>query len=165
MFTTRFAAFASPRLFRLPCRFIQFEKTPQTVTTQQSTTNFPKRNFSSKMAEDKVVLYDDVLTYKDRKDVLLIDVRDPHELQETGQIPASINIPLADLSNVLQNTSAADFQSKYGRELPDKNANLVFSCKMGGRANKGMEAALKLGFTNAKFYKGSWLEWSTKQQS
>lgn len=50
------------------------------------------RTFSNqKMSQ--IVNYEDVVTYKDRTDVLLIDVRDPNELQDTGTIPGSINIP------------------------------------------------------------------------
>lgn len=39
------------------------------------------------------VTFDYVKSLKDNKEVLLIDVREPSELEETGTIPGSINIP------------------------------------------------------------------------
>lgn len=40
-----------------------------------------------------VVTFDDVFKLKDDPNVLIIDVREPSELQDTGSIPRSINIP------------------------------------------------------------------------
>lgn len=40
-----------------------------------------------------IVNYEDVNTLKDDANVYVIDVREPSELQETGCIPNSINIP------------------------------------------------------------------------
>lgn len=45
------------------------------------------------------VTFDEVKTLKDDKKVYLIDVREPSELQETGSIPGSINIPRKILLN------------------------------------------------------------------
>lgn len=41
----------------------------------------------------KTVVYEDVKALKDNKNTLLIDVREPSELQKTGVLPGSINIP------------------------------------------------------------------------
>lgn len=43
--------------------------------------------------ENLLVSFEDVKSLKNDKNVLLIDVREPSELQETGVIPGSINIP------------------------------------------------------------------------
>lgn len=40
-----------------------------------------------------IASYEDVKALKDDKGTLLVDVREPKELQETGVIPNSINIP------------------------------------------------------------------------
>lgn len=53
---------------------------------------------------------------------------------------------MSQLANTLQNSNPSDFKAKYGRDFPDKNANLVFSCKLGGRASKAMDAAIQEGF-------------------
>lgn len=41
----------------------------------------------------KIATFEDVKAIKDNKRCLLIDVREPTELQETGTLPGSINIP------------------------------------------------------------------------
>lgn len=114
---------------------------------------------------EREVTYEDVVTYKDKPEVLLIDVREPVELKETGVIPSSINIPMADLTNSLQIQSNEEFKNKYGRDLPSKDTELVFTCKIGARAGRAMDAAIKLGFTNSKVYKGSWKDWAAKNQA
>jgi 3-mercaptopyruvate sulfurtransferase SseA len=50
------------------------------------------RNLSaSKMTN--IATYEEVKDLPNHPEKLLIDVREPNELQETGQIPTSINIP------------------------------------------------------------------------
>lgn len=46
-----------------------------------------------KMAEIKVATYDEIKDLPNHPEKLLIDVREPHELENTGRIPTSINIP------------------------------------------------------------------------
>lgn len=54
---------------------------------------------SNNISTTKVMSIKPIATYEEVKDLpnhpqkLLIDVREPKELQETGQIPTSINIP------------------------------------------------------------------------
>lgn len=43
------------------------------------------------------VTFEEVKALKDDKSVLLIDVREPSELKETGVIPGSINIPCKNI--------------------------------------------------------------------
>lgn len=90
---------------------------------------------------------------------LLIDVREPKELTETGQVPSSINIPLAIVSQELA-SSEQIFKSKYAREKPQPDTELVFHCRSGVRSLKAAEAAVALGFKNVKNYEGSWLDWA-----
>lgn len=40
-----------------------------------------------------VVTFEEIEDLPNRPEVLLIDVRDPPEIKDTGKIPASINIP------------------------------------------------------------------------
>lgn len=61
------------------------------------------------------------------------------------------------------NLSEAEFKEKFGREI-SKEQEIVFHCKMGGRAAKATELAMSLGFSNAKSYKGSFKEWLEKEQ-
>ncbi|XP_034486695.1 rhodanese domain-containing protein CG4456 [Drosophila innubila] len=93
---------------------------------------------------------------------LLIDVREPDELKETGQIPSSINIPLG---NVSQELAVSDqlFKSKYGRNKPKSDTEIIFHCKIGKRSLKAAEAANALGYKNVKNYEGSWLDWAKNE--
>lgn len=42
---------------------------------------------------DRVILYDEVVSYINKSEVILVDVRNAEEIKETGKIPVSINIP------------------------------------------------------------------------
>lgn len=43
--------------------------------------------------------------------------------------------------------SADDFKEKFGREKPTNDTELIFSCKLGGRATKAAEVAAGLGYS------------------
>ncbi|KAG5669947.1 hypothetical protein PVAND_000236 [Polypedilum vanderplanki] len=114
------------------------------------------------MASVNIAEYDEIKALPDHPEKLLIDVREPNELKETGQIPTSINIPLGQLEDELK-LSDSEFQAKYQRNKPNPSDELIFHCKLGGRAQKAAEAAIGLGFTNVKNYKGSWTDWAQKE--
>ncbi|XP_017785656.1 PREDICTED: heat shock protein 67B2-like [Nicrophorus vespilloides] len=108
-----------------------------------------------------------VATYEDVKGLdpsttLLIDVREPNELETTGSIPNSINIPLGQVEGVFQNLTDEKFEAIYQREKPKLNDDIVFSCKSGMRALKALKVAADMGFSNLRYYKGSWTEWAEK---
>lgn len=42
--------------------------------------------------------------------------------------------------------SSADFKAKYGKPLPANDQEVIFHCKLGGRAGKAAEEAKSLGF-------------------
>lgn len=37
--------------------------------------------------------YDEIVDLKSRNEIILVDVRDNNEIEETGQLPGSIHIP------------------------------------------------------------------------
>jgi rhodanese-related sulfurtransferase len=41
----------------------------------------------------KDLLYDDIIALKRRNEIILIDVREPSEIKETGILPGSVHIP------------------------------------------------------------------------
>lgn len=41
---------------------------------------------------------------------------------------------------------AAEFEAKYKKPLPGQDQEVMFHCKMGGRAQKAAELAKSLGF-------------------
>uniref|UniRef100_A0A182FG05 Rhodanese domain-containing protein n=1 Tax=Anopheles albimanus TaxID=7167 RepID=A0A182FG05_ANOAL len=173
----------------------------------------------SKMSS-AIATYEEVLDLPNHPEKLLIDVRNPDELAETGKIPTSINIPLDQVKQAFGPETEADqfrklygvakpepdhylilscrtgrrsqmaldtitelgyrkavpqleegmklaeseFKARYGREKPATGTEIIFHCKMGGRAQKATDLATSLGYTNARNYKGSWTEWAAKQQ-
>jgi len=110
----------------------------------------------------EIVDYATVKKLANEPQKLLIDVREPDELKETGQIPSSINIPLGIVSQEL-GISDQLFKSKYGRNKPKSDTEIIFHCKIGRRSLTAAEAANKLGFKNVKNYEGSWLDWAKNE--
>ncbi|XP_055534470.1 rhodanese domain-containing protein CG4456 isoform X2 [Wyeomyia smithii] len=119
-------------------------------------------DFLGKRANMSIATYEEVLDLPNHPEKLLIDVRGADELAETGQIPTSVNIPLPTVEQALQ-LSEDEFKAKYGRTKPQPDTEVIFHCKMGGRAQKAADIATGLGFKNARNYKGSWTEWAAKQ--
>ncbi|KAH8388204.1 hypothetical protein KR093_000297, partial [Drosophila rubida] len=110
-------------------------------------------NFVKRISETKVT------------DKLLIDVRTAEELQETGEIPGSINIEGDVLCKVLgDSTSRSEFCDLFGRTKPSTSTQLIFTCRSGKRARKSAEQAIHLGYTNVWVYEGSWTDWQTKMK-
>ena len=109
--------------------------------------NGGKMRDDSKMKEIKPIISTDELRklIDNNGDYVLIDVREPSEL-EYGMIPSAINIPLDDI--------------EFGIGRFDKNDNLIFYCRTGGRSHQATETAKRLGFSNPRNYKGSIWEWS-----
>ncbi|XP_060527423.1 rhodanese domain-containing protein CG4456-like [Cylas formicarius] len=105
-----------------------------------------------------VVTYEEVKELASKKTELIIDVREPKELEDTGKIPGSINIPLADLERELLSHSD-EFLKKFGIEKPDKSAPITVHCKMGGRSLKACKLLEQMGYTNLKNYSGGWSDW------
>jgi rhodanese-related sulfurtransferase len=78
-------------------------------------------------------------------DVVVLDVREPSELKETGTVKGAIHIPLGQL------------ESRLG-ELP-KDKVILTACRSGGRASWAMALLEAKGFKTAGFcglqnYKG-----------
>ncbi|EDV42396.2 uncharacterized protein Dana_GF17037 [Drosophila ananassae] len=124
--------------------------------------NLQQRFYSSNSPVIGIVDYDVVKKLPSEPQKLLIDVREPDELKETGQIPSSINIPLGVVSQELA-TSEQAFKSKYGRDKPKPDTEIIFHCKIGRRSLKAAEAATALGYKKVSNYEGSWLDWAERE--
>ena len=103
-------------------------------------------------------LIDSHQTLGDNSPVLLIDVREPIEIQTYGSIPTSINIPMNDVDKELSLTPDA-FRQKYGKTI-SKDKKIIFYCRSGTRAEFCTQVALNRGYVNAVLYMGSALEWA-----
>lgn len=94
--------------------------------------------------------------------VQLFDVREPHELVETGKIACATNIPLRKVPEAFT-MDPEEFEEQYNVKKPSKNdANIVFHCLAGVRSRAAMEAVHQIGFTKAKHYPGGFVEWASQ---
>lgn len=104
------------------------------------------------------VNYDKLKKLIKEKSVHLIDVREKHELLETGVLPNSVNIPLGEIESALT-MPRDEFKIKYNHNKPNSEEKIIFSCRTGGRSGRAMQIALKLGYENVLNYDGGWLDW------
>ena len=91
-------------------------------------------------------------------DRILIDTREPHELQTTGTIPGSINIPISSKPDSFH-ISEEEFEDRFGFERPSKETEIVVYCKAGVRSRAAAELARQQGWVSVGEYEGSWLDW------
>jgi rhodanese-related sulfurtransferase len=108
--------------------------------------------------DDLKNLIDSKQTIGENSPVLLIDVREPSEVQTYGSIPTSINIPMGSAATELSLTPEA-FKQKYGKII-SKDKKIIFYCRSGTRSEAVVKIALEKGYFNSINYKGSALEWS-----
>ena len=90
--------------------------------------------------------------------IVLIDAREPSELQSTGRIPGAKNLPINGSPDGLF-LPAEDFEEKFGWEKPKSSDELVFYCKAGVRSRAAAGIARMAGWTQVSEYPGSWLDW------
>ncbi|KAL7933805.1 Rhodanese-like domain-containing protein [Trichoderma chlorosporum] len=93
-----------------------------------------------------------------KDEVVIVDVREPHELLDTGKIPGAINIPITSAVQSFH-ISDEDFEDLYGYARPPKDAALLFYCKAGVRAKAAAGLAQHAGWATVGEYPGSWLDW------
>lgn len=94
---------------------------------------------------------------------ILIDVREPGELQSTGRIPGAQNLPVSSGADGFF-LPADEFEERFGFPKPDaKTDEVIFYCKAGVRSRAASALAQQAGFA-AKVgeYPGSWIEWAEK---
>ena len=95
----------------------------------------------------------------ERDSILLIDVRNRTELNQVGQIPGSVCLPLheVDLGFELGNT---EFLERYGFLRPDsKTRNVVLTCRSGRRVLVADRILKSKGYQNLRIYSGSFKDW------
>jgi rhodanese-related sulfurtransferase len=72
------------------------------------------------------------------KKPLVVDVRKPSEIEESGAVPGAVHIPVEKVS-------------ERAPELP-KDQELVFYCGGGGRASRAAQTAWDAGHRNVSFF-------------
>ncbi|KOX70303.1 Heat shock protein 67B2 [Melipona quadrifasciata] len=136
-------------------------------TLQFSTSSSLHTDIKTKSEDNKKSLavdYNDVLKAQNDSSILIIDVREKEEIDETGKLPGSIHVPMGDVTNTLLNLSEKDFKEKFNKEKPSKNTKIILSCRSGKRSGMVQEEIQKLGYKNAYNYVGGWLDWESNQK-
>ncbi|XP_072048415.1 rhodanese domain-containing protein CG4456-like isoform X1 [Amphiura filiformis] len=115
---------------------------------------------SAPVEDDMNVFYPGLVNRIESGDIQLIDVREPEELQQWGQITNSFNVPLGQVRDALTMEETA-FTAKYGRPKPSKgDNNIVFHCRGGVRSLEALQMARSEGYPMARHFPGGWLEWA-----
>ncbi|KXN84782.1 Putative thiosulfate sulfurtransferase, mitochondrial [Leucoagaricus sp. SymC.cos] len=111
----------------------------------------------------KILTYEELLplTQSPTPDTYLIDVREPDEVIQ-GMIPSAVNLPLTTLADSLHMAPEA-FKARHGYDKPRKHQRVIFYCRSGKRSSSASDVAKRNGYRNIQNYKGSWLEWTEKQ--
>ena len=113
--------------------------------------------------QSKIYSYQDILAHTSSPDPnrILIDVREPSELQATGYIPTAINIPITSSPDAFF-LPETEFEDRFGFRRPGPDAEVVFYCKSGVRskaaARMARQAEPRFGGRVGEF-PGSWKEW------
>ena len=104
------------------------------------------------------VSFEEFEEYRTLQKSLIVDVREPAEIEKLGGIPGAVNCPLGDVAAAFDK-SAEDFQRSYGCEKPDREDQIVTLCAMGIRSAKALGILAGMGYTNLSNYRGSFNDW------
>ncbi|XP_050096887.1 rhodanese domain-containing protein CG4456-like [Anopheles aquasalis] len=102
----------------------------------------------SVIAPEHLATYEEIVQLAKQPEAeaaLLIDVREPAELEATGRIPTSINIPVNQVKQELELPATA-FEAKYGRRKPSPTDPIIFCCRIGVRSGNAAHEAEQMGF-------------------
>ncbi|KAF5718113.1 heat shock 67B2 [Fusarium mundagurra] len=151
----------------LPSRaFAPFPSTRSYATKAQTKAQTKTKSIDDNAPPDpKPWSFEEIKNHVEKSDpgnVVLIDVREPVELFETGKIPGAINIPITSAAQSFH-ISDEDFEDMYGFQRPAKNKELVFYCKAGVRARAAAQLAHYAGWDKIGDYAGSWLDWEAQK--
>ncbi|MCS7300779.1 MAG: rhodanese-like domain-containing protein [Fimbriimonadales bacterium] len=86
----------------------------------------------------------EVYEQREKKDVLIIDVRTPEEFRQE-RIKEAQNKPLGEIQ-------------KWVKELP-KDKKIIFVCRSGNRSGQAQRVAQQEGYTNTYNMQGGMLAW------
>lgn len=107
------------------------------------------------------VKFADIASRQPSDNALLLDVRRPDELKETGRIPGSRNVALQELDEALALT-ADQFRARYGFSRPSPGDEITVTCRSGRRVQMAVPVLQKHGYENLKLYIGSFLDWQAQ---
>jgi rhodanese-related sulfurtransferase len=86
-------------------------------------------------------------------DAVLIDLREPAELEEHGRIPGSVHVPRGMLE------FRADTDSPYHQEPLDPSKRVILHCASGGRSALAARTLQAMGYGNVAHLDGGMAAW------
>ncbi len=86
-------------------------------------------------------------------DLLLVDIREPHERRDKGSIPGAVSAPRGMLE------FWADPSTPYHREEFDPAGRTILYCASGGRSALGAAALRQLGYNDVAHLDGGMKAW------
>ena len=86
-------------------------------------------------------------------DVLVVDVRDPNEVQQSGKVKGSVNVSRGMLE------FRADPESPYHDPAFRRDRTVILYCASGGRSALAGKALLDLGYTDVRNL-GAFKDWA-----
>ncbi|KIV98182.1 hypothetical protein PV10_01860 [Exophiala mesophila] len=90
---------------------------------------------------------------------IIVDVREPAELESTGRIPTAVNIPISSAADSFF-LPADEFEERFGIARPGDKDHVIFYCKAGVRSRAAAALARQAGFGgDIAEFPGSWIEW------
>jgi len=87
---------------------------------------------------------------------LVIDVREPEGVKETGAIPTSVNVPLGMLPIKADQELP---EAMRDERLQDREQEVIVTCAAGGQAALGAKMLKDMGFTNVSYVEGGTRGW------
>ena len=92
-------------------------------------------------------------------DLLLVDIREPGEREQTGVIPGAISAPRGMLE------FWADPSSPYHRQEFQPDRRVILHCASGGRSALAADMLKELGYSNVAHLDGGMKAWSESGQT
>ncbi len=87
---------------------------------------------------------------------LIVDVREPSGIAETGAIPGSLNVPLGMLAIGADQQLPEEMRNA---ELQDRSRPVITTCGLGGQAALAAKTLKDMGFTNVQFIDEGFKGW------
>ena len=84
---------------------------------------------------------------------VVVDLREPEELEANGRIPGSVHVPRGMLE------FRADPTSPYHQEQLDPSKRVILHCASGGRSALGAAMLKEMGYTNVAHLDGGIGAW------
>lgn len=88
---------------------------------------------------------------------LIVDVREPSGIVETGAIPGSLNVPLGVLPIAADQELPEEMRNP---ELQDRSRPIITTCALGGQAALAAKTLKDMGFTNVQYIDEGFKSWS-----